>query len=206
MTQIEVKLNPDVTPTGSDLSVVNAKSSFHQRIRESASRGYYVTLCGRAFGPKGQLKVKKARNQHCPTFSTNWGGVVYSLPVHKLAAYQWFGEKSLTKGTHVRHLDANTNNFKITNLRLGTASENEMDKPKEVRTRSAKAARSSQGFTPKNAKLDENAVRHIRQVYDSNCGKKLPNGAVKELSARYGVSKTVLHKVKKREYYPNVKD
>lgn len=186
--------------------VTTDRKEYHTRVKEAAERGYYVTLCGRLFGPRGELKGKKYGKQHCPTFSTNWGGRVYSIPIHKLAAYQWFGEDSFKEGVHVRHLDGNTENFKATNLRLGSASENEQDKPKEERVRVAKLARAAQGFTPNNAKLSDSDVREIRRLYKTLKGKKAPNGFTTKLVEKYGVSRTVITKVVKKEYYPNVKD
>jgi hypothetical protein len=201
--QIIVQLNPDVPPTGSDLKGF-PRRPYHQRVVEAVQRGYYVTLCGRLFGPKGQLKVRRAENQHCPTFSTNWSGRVYGIPVHKLAAYQWFGEAAFAPGTHVRHLDANTENFKITNLRLGTATQNARDVPPEQRAAKARHARAAQGFTSTNAKLTPEDVRHIRAVYAAKTGKTVAQGVCAELCRRYGVSRTVINKVVRREYYPNV--
>ena len=197
--QIIVQLNPDVPPTGSDLGV-----SYHGRIRQAYDRGYRVTLCGRAFGPKGELKIKAYGKQVYPTFSTNWGGRVHGIPLHKFAGYCFYGEKALKKGVGVRHLDANTLNLKITNLKLGSHSDNEQDKRPEDRSRVAKQARSAQGFTPNNAKLTPEDVRFIRKQYESLGGKKAPNGFTERLCKQFNVSRTVITKVVKKEYYPNV--
>jgi hypothetical protein len=176
-----------------------------QRIVEAYQRGYRVTPDGKIFGPKGELKVSKSPKQRYPTFGTNWGGCVYGIPVHQFAAYCFYGDDYLLSGKVVRHLDANTLNFSQANIALGTGSDNEHDKPASVRQNSARLARAAQGFTPINAKLNENQVREVRQIYAEASGKKLPNGACQALVSRLGVSRTVLHKIKNGEYYPNVR-
>lgn len=62
--------------------------------------------------------------------------------VHKLVAYQKFGNESLKEGIHVRHRDGNPLNNSDDNILIGTASENMMDKTQEVRIAAAMAATS----------------------------------------------------------------
>lgn len=178
---------------------------YHGRIREAKERGYYVTLCGLLYGPKGRIKLSLSPKQKYPTFSTNWGGRVYGLPVHKFAGYFWYGDAALEKGVHVRHMKPDTLDFSKKNLRLGSASDNEQDKPKADRVRVAKIGRSAQGFTPKNAKLTDADVWHIRDEYEKLNGRKAPNGFTQGLVDKFGVSKTVINKIVHRKYYPNAK-
>ena len=187
------------------MSSITYRKPYHKRLAEAVERGYYVTLCGKLFGPKGPIKLSLSPKQKYPTFSTNWGGRVYGIPVHKFAGYFWFGDDALAEGVHVRHLNADTMDFSITNLALGSASDNAQDKPKEDRARVAKFARSKQGFTPNNAKLTEEDVRYIRSAYTGLNGKKAPDGFLQDLVEKFGVSKTVINKVVHRKYYPNVR-
>ncbi|QDP66558.1 MAG: hypothetical protein Tp1111DCM1126091_64 [Prokaryotic dsDNA virus sp.] len=171
-----------------------------QRILEAVERGYRVTEEGVLFGPKGVINVRLSGKQRYPTFSTNWG-YVFGIPVHRFAAYCFYGEDAFNPSLVVRHLDANTLNFSKENIILGTHSENNLDKPGDSRVESAKAARKSQGYTPVNAKLDKEQVDVVREFYKKLDGKKAPNGAVKELCDRLGVTRTVLIKIKNGEYY-----
>lgn len=171
------------------------------RIIEAVDRGYHVSDNGVLFGVKGKLSVKLFGEQRYPTFSTNWDGYVYGIPVHLFAAYFFFGSVAFEKGIVVRHLDSNTLNFSIDNLKLGTHSENQLDKPKSVRVNAAKIARASQGKRPLNAKLTDDQVAEIRRFYKALDGKKAPNGSVILLCEKYGVSRTVLCKIKNGEYY-----
>lgn len=171
------------------------------RIIEAVDRGYHVSDNGVLFGVKGKLSVKLFGEQRYPTFSTNWGGFVYGIPVHLFAAYFFFGSTAFEKGIVVRHLDSDTLNFSKTNLKLGTHSENQLDKPKYVRVNAAKIARASQGKRPLNAKLTDDQVVEILRFYKELDGKKAPNGSVISLCKKYVVSRTVLCKIKNGEYY-----
>lgn len=175
-----------------------------RRVAEAYEKGYRVLEDGSVKGPKGPLRVALYGKQRYPTFSTNWNGEVFGVPVHALAAYCFFGDVYIESHFVIRHLDGNVLNLRKDNIALGTHSENEADKPTDLRHSVAKLARQSQGFTPVNAKLTEEQVREIRQIYASYNGKKLPSGLATQLASRYGVSRTVLIKVKNKEYYPNV--
>ena len=176
-----------------------------QRIIEAYSRGYRMCEAGTLCGPKGTIKVALTPRQRYPTFSTNWGGCVFGLPVHQFAAFCYYGDEYIKGAKIVRHLDGNCLNLQKTNIVLGTTSENEYDKPIEMRQQAAKFARKAQGHTPTNAKLTSEQVLEIRKIYAEARGKKLPNGQALAMSLAYGVSRTVLIKIKKGEYYANVR-
>lgn len=81
-----------------------------------------------------------------------------SVWVHRLVAYQKYGDKIFISGLHVRHLDNNkTNNFDG-NISLGTPSQNAMDNPKEMRLSKSKHAASFQ------VKHDPQVILHYRDV------------------------------------------
>ena len=175
-----------------------------QRIVEAVARGYYI-VDGLLFSKRQLLSIKRCGTQRYPTFSTNWGGLMYSVPVHQFAAFFYYGAKSFNPKLCVRHRDGNTENFKKSNIILGTPSENNLDKPSHIRIKAAKMARAAQGSTPTNAKLSPDQVREIRDAYNELNGKKAPNGFTKNLCDKYGVSRTVICKVVNHEYYPKVK-
>ena len=64
--------------------------------------------------------------------------------VHRLVAYQKYGNKLFEKGIEVRHKDGNSFNNNNDNILLGTRSENQMDIPeserKQIRLVGRKAA------------------------------------------------------------------
>lgn len=118
--------------------------SSHKRLKEAYERGYHVTEDGVLHGFRKILKIKLCGKQKYPTFSTNWGGRVYSLPIHYLAAYSFYGDAVFDPNLVVRHMDGNVLNISKENIKLGTHSENNMDKPAHVRSRSASIARRTQ--------------------------------------------------------------
>jgi len=59
------------------------------------------------------------------------------ISVHRFVAYQKYGNKIFDKDTQVRHLNGNPSDNEAYNIAIGTAHDNTMDKPKEVRTKCA---------------------------------------------------------------------
>lgn len=175
-----------------------------QRLVEAYARGYRVSEDGVVSSSRVVLKVARYGKQKYPTFCTNWGGIVFSIPVHMLAAYCFYKDKYLFSNLIVRHLDGNVLNLSRANIVLGTHSENNLDKDSSSRKRAAQIARKSQGFTPTNAKLTSAQVLAIRKIYSECIGKKLPPGMAIKMTQEFGVSRTVLCKIKNKEYYPNV--
>lgn len=174
-----------------------------QRIREAFLRGYRVKG-SHLIGPKGPLKVGLYGNQNYPSFSTNWGGRVFGVPIHQFAAYQYYGDAAFAPNVVVRHLNGDTMDFTKGNILLGTHSDNELDKPALERSRVAKIARAAQPKTPKHAKLSPDQVKEIRDAYLGLGGKKAPNGFTKTLCEKYGVSRTVITHIKNGAYYASV--
>lgn len=96
-----------------DLGNVTSKKG--QLIPYTDSRGY-LSFSVRIYPPIHHKKISR------------------HLPVHRLQAYQKYGDKIFEKGIHVRHLNGNPLDNRVENILIGSASENMMDKPKEVRS------------------------------------------------------------------------
>ena len=60
-----------------------------------------------------------------------------TIRVHRLQAFQSFGEDLYQEGIVCRHLDGNSQNNEASNIALGTQSQNMMDRSKECRQRCA---------------------------------------------------------------------
>ena len=120
-------------------------------IRVAHRKGYRVNDKGMVVSPSGKLRKLKS-------YSAPWSGtgrertsyhrfnvvddrgVRVPIPVHKLAAYQLYGERAMEEGVQVRHLDSNSLNNRLSNLKIGTASDNSMDQPEHERKQRAKHA------------------------------------------------------------------
>lgn len=91
-----------------------------------------------------EIKTRVSGNGY-RMFSFRINGVHSSVYVHRLLAYQLFGDKIFKNGIHVRHLNGNPIDNSINNISIGTASDNAMDKNEIIRLDTAvKASRSFQ--------------------------------------------------------------
>jgi hypothetical protein len=113
----------------------------------------------------------------------------HQVLVHKLVAYQKYGLKSFEPDTHIRHIDGNSLNNLESNIALGTASDNMMDKSAEEReAQSVRAATKLRKFT--DTEMDEIRSTHVNY---------------KDTMARYGItSKGTLHYILNADYKTKV--
>ena len=160
----------------------------HEYIRTAFERGYRMDeLTGEVISPDGNRRTLKLYgNQRYPSFTitavVNGVKKSISFQVHKFAAYCYYGNAALNQ--HVRHLDADTLNIKKSNIALGSASDNEMDKPKHVRVATAKAARASQDKSPA-CKLSREDVDWIKSRPQST----------RKMAVTLGVSRSTIQQV-----------
>ena len=110
-----------------------------------------------------------------------------NIRVNRLQAYQKFGD-ALFSCDEVRHLDGNHKNNSWDNIAIGSKSDNELDKPKAVRVRSAKTAARTQ------RSLSDSEVRQLRR--DRVNGKTYA-----QLMVKYGIAKSTVSYVVNRKTY-----
>lgn len=169
-----------------------------QAIRFAFEKGYRVSRKGILIGLKGRpLKLSLKGKQRYPLFPININGTIQSIGAHRLAAYCFYGERSLTPGIVVRHVKRRSV-FDISkkNIKIGTHSQNNLDKPKRLRLRAARLARAAQPREGTTAKLTPKLVRQIRRFYRQFSGRKPPNGSVSALVRELGVGRNALACVK----------
>ena len=130
----------------------------NRNIEKAYIKGYRVDEQGRLVSPKGVVrKARKSLSGYlCVSIRIN--GRMSSVYVHQIAAYQKFGEEIFSSEC-VRHLDGNPLNNKLTNIEIGTQSENIRDIPAETRKRSANIATSYIRNWDKNV---------VRKYYEEN--------------------------------------
>lgn len=127
-------------------------------IIEAYERGYRV-IDGKLYNPSGkQLKTTINKGYHFYTIL--WFNKRKPVWVHRLVAYQKYGEKILEEGIETRHKDNNKENNLDENIILGTHSQNMMDISKEDRKRMTKKAIKAARLV--NKKYD---VEKVRKVY-----------------------------------------
>lgn len=178
-----------------------ALSEYWQAIKLAAEQGYRADLdAGIAYGPSGRaLQIKRHGTQTYPTLNLHVSGLPrpsYTVHAHKFFAFLLWGERAFAAGVEVRHSpDKNTENNRRDNLKLGTSSENQMDKPPEIRAAAARKARAAQGRTPCNAKLSTEQVRAIKLEllkYPASPTGRVRRGEVKRIAKKFSVSPSTI--------------
>jgi len=108
-------------------------------IIEAYNKGYRV-VNGVLYNPNGNIiNGSITPDGYISTRITKYGNTLF---IHRLVAYQKFGDAMFDKGIEARHLDNNSLNNFDNNIAIGSHSDNMMDKPKEVRIKCAKYAAS----------------------------------------------------------------
>ena len=115
-------------------------------------------------------------------------GRVVNVPVHRLQAYQRFGEAIFEDGVEVRHLNGDALDNSLVNIAIGTASENQMDKPEHVRKRVA-----AQGAKARRSLSDEQVERLRRR--------RSEGAKYSELMEEFGIAKGTVSLIVNRKTY-----
>lgn len=104
--------------------------------RLSKEKGYYVDNEGILFNKKGQKLSVSKNNKGNGYYSFNIrvnGSKPTRSFVHRLQAFQKFGDELFKEGVVVRHLDGDSTNNSFSNIALGDNFDNAQDIPKEKR-------------------------------------------------------------------------
>lgn len=183
--------------------------TYGQAIQNALANGYKVdTLNGVIYGLKGlPLTISLAAGQRYPTVSlvvVDMPCRYYVVPAHKIMAYALWGVEAFRPGVQVRHGSLGVTNISEANLTLGTASQNNLDKPQAVRLAAARTARASQPREGHNAKLTENLVTELRAEYAmlrQQYPTKFPAGVIGGLEHKYGIGKTNISDIIKEKIW-----
>lgn len=154
-------------------------SNLNKILLFSYEKGYRV-VDGKAINPKGkELKLWKNKKGYLSFgIRPNWieKRTVYRVYIHKLVAFQKFGEKIFETGIKIRHLDDNPINNLDYNIEIGTNHDNQMDIDPEIRLARALKA------TVKLRKFTDLQIELIRQ--DSKINKL----TYKEIMKKWNIS------------------
>lgn len=139
------------------------KTSFQSKALIAAYKnGYRVLRDGVVLSPKNKIINTFERINGYKAFSFRSDSKTRPILIHQLQAYQKYGDK-IFETDCVRHLDGNCKNNSIENILIGTFRENQMDKSKESRVRSATIA--SHSFIMKyNSSEVENIKKYHNEV------------------------------------------
>ena len=133
-------------------------SNANKKVIYAHNKGYRVSAKGDVINPKGGVRKTNLSSGKYLRFTINSEekGKYASIVVHKLQAYQKYGEKLFEEGIEVRHLDGNRTNNSYENISIGTRTDNIYDIPPSTRKRNATLA------GRKNSSLKENDIKKIR--------------------------------------------
>jgi len=108
---------------------------------ELAHLAGYKVLNSVLFSPSGR-RMKTQNSKGYLMFTACFSGQKKGILLHRLIAYQKYGSDIYVDGVVVRHIDGNSLNNSPSNLILGSASDNMMDMPKDLRIKKALIATS----------------------------------------------------------------
>ncbi len=154
-------------------------SKSNDALRKAAFRGYTVLADGSVVGPRGSpLSLQRVPSGHL-RFNVSLGNDRYPVFVHRLVAFNKYGEDALKERVEVRHLNGIPTDNRAENIGIGSHSDNLMDQPAAVRVRRAKHASVSL------RKLSDKQVSEMRSD-------RAKGALYRELCAEYGVSKSTV--------------
>lgn len=99
----------------------------------SHKKGYYVNSEGDIYNKKGRkISLHKTRDGYL-SFTIRFNNIPTRSFVHRLQAYQKFGDVIFKKGIQVRHKNGISFDNSYNNILIGSASDNRLDIPEEMR-------------------------------------------------------------------------
>jgi len=157
----------------------------------SCSKKGYIAIDNKFFNSKGkELKLRFVDGY--PAISHRLNGKGINMKIHKFVAYQKFGDKIFEKNTVVRHLNGNKLDFSLSNIEIGTPSQNKLDEPVEKRKDIAYRSNLLK------RKLTKNQADEIRKEFLSS---KKQRGFLKKLSIKYNVANWIIRDILRNRTY-----
>lgn len=116
--------------------IINSKHN--NAVIEAYEKGYRV-VGGKVFYKNKERKLCLNNGYYKFGVRANNGQMI-NVKVHKLMAYQKFGNLMFEQGIEVRHLDSNSMNNLENNIDIGTSAQNAADKTPQTRLKAALTA------------------------------------------------------------------
>jgi len=169
-------------------------SRLNRAVKEAYSRGYSVTKDGDVKSPSGDTREVNLDTSGRERFSILLSDDRYvNVMVHKLQAYQKFGDELFEDGIQVRHLNGDKRDNSRSNIDIGTQSDNLYDIPEEERSRLARERNMSLSEEERTRRAKD-AVRNGMQKVDDKEAKEIKRrvkndnyDTYKDLASEYGL-------------------
>lgn len=143
------------------------EDDYFSKVEKLAYEKGFRVVNGNVINPTGAIRCTNYDSKGYERFTLFTGSKklgtakLHQVMVHRLVAFQKFGEEMYVRGLEVRHKDNDKKNNKPHNILLGTHSQNLHDLPKKMRKAiSINASTNIRRFTDKE-------VLEIRQYYSS---------------------------------------
>lgn len=110
------------------------------KIKIASEKGYFVTKEGDVYfnGRKRLLRYNDNKSKiKYYVFNARINGKSTVIKVHRLQAYQKYGDEIFNDEIVVRHIDGNSLNNNYDNIAIGSNHDNRMDIPKNIRIKMA---------------------------------------------------------------------
>ena len=201
------RIEPDFRTWAQNI-IMSMSAPFEDRLAEALSQaykqGYRVTPEGLFISPSGEIiDFSKQPRTRYPAKTINTKhlfGKNFVIKIHKLAAYCFYGDMAFEKDVVVRHLNSNVLDISISNIVMGTGSQNSYDNPPEMNKRIAKIAREKSLEKTRLFTADE--VRRIRDAVDNFEFRK--RIIIDKLSKEYSVDESTIRKIWYRTRYKDI--
>lgn len=125
-------------------------------------RKYIVTEEGTLLNPSGLTVGTYIGSNGYYVFSIRMKGKKTQCPVHRIQAYQKYGNKLFEDGIVVRHFNGNSLDNSWSNILIGSQSDNMYDIPEQIRIKKARYATS---FVRKYDKKEIRDFHNIEKSY-----------------------------------------
>lgn len=140
-------------------------------------KGYKSNELGEIFSPSNfKRKLQKNIDGYLKFSARIDDGKHVSIYVHRLIAYQKFGDKLFEAGIQVRHLDGDCANNTYNNIEIGTALDNALDKPNSV---------INDYYKEKGRKYTDNIIFQIQKDREEGL-------TYKQLGNKYNIGKSMI--------------
>ncbi|HYV53746.1 MAG TPA: hypothetical protein VE933_04070 [Chitinophagaceae bacterium] len=117
-------------------------SKINKAIKFAVEKKGYKVIAGNVFFKNKEVKKRINNSGYYSFCIRDKNKERRAIPVHKVVAFQKYGNETFRKEIQVRHLDGNPLNNLDDNILIGSASDNNMDKLINVRKRAANIATS----------------------------------------------------------------
>lgn len=109
------------------------------------ARGYRVSVDGKIKGINGHFLSPRLVRGYYDVCIRDIGNHCHQchLYIHRLQAYQKYGDDIYTPGIQVRHLNGDSQDNSFDNIAIGTSRDNQGDKTPDTRRRAAQIAASN---------------------------------------------------------------